>query len=194
MEPEKSPASSRLRNSSLSRKSEISQAARFRNLSLRSRSSTARIRVSPRAFSARTRFDPMKPAAPVTAKYMFFQPLSSVRQLGHQFPRMDYRRTELADDDPRRLVGGHNGIVKRQPRAEHCAERCDHGVACAAHIEHLARTRGLVAHSPLFEKGHAVLTQGHAPNLPPNPLPQSHPFFPSPPLSSPTSHPTPHPS
>src|SRR5258708_27363781 len=127
MEPEKSPASSRLRNSSLSRKSEISQAARFRNLSLRSRSSTARIRVSPRAFSARTRFDPMKPAAPVTAKYMFFQPLSSLRQLGHQFRRLDYRRTEFADDNPRRLVGGHNGIRSEEHTSEHCAERSDHG-------------------------------------------------------------------
>src|SRR6266850_2863939 len=70
IDPEKSPASIRLRNSSLSRKSEISQAAIFRNLSLRCRSSTARIRVSPRAFSARTRFEPMNPAAPVTTKYI----------------------------------------------------------------------------------------------------------------------------
>src|SRR3989454_12803390 len=123
---EKSPASRRLRNSSLSRKSAISQVARLRNLSLRSRSSTARIWVSPRALSARTRFEPMNPAAPVTTKYMVFQPLSSLRQLGHQFLGMDYSRAELAHDDPRCLVGGHNGIVKRHAGAEHCAECCDH--------------------------------------------------------------------
>src|SRR6267154_6871316 len=111
----------RLRNSSLSRKSEISQAAIFRNLSLRCRSSTATIWVSPRAFSARTRFEPMNPAAPVTTKDMFFQPLSSLRQLGHQFLGMDYSRAELAHDDPRCLVGSHNGIVERHTGAEHCA-------------------------------------------------------------------------
>src|SRR5690349_10815486 len=70
----KSPAASRSRNSSLSRKSAICASTMLRNLSARVRLSTAMMSVSPRALSARTRFDPMKPAAPVTTMYIEYDP------------------------------------------------------------------------------------------------------------------------
>src|SRR5438034_2057749 len=50
----------------------MSQSTRLRNLSASVRSSTARMRDSPRAFNALTRFEPMKPAAPVTTVYTIF--------------------------------------------------------------------------------------------------------------------------
>ena len=43
--------------------------------------------------------------------------------------------TELADHDSRRHVGGGR-IVQRQPRCHAAAQRCDHGIAGAGHIEH----------------------------------------------------------
>src|ERR1700687_4851553 len=48
----------------------MSQSARLRNLALAVRLSTASMRVSPRALSALTRFEPMNPAAPVTTVYI----------------------------------------------------------------------------------------------------------------------------
>src|SRR4029077_5670894 len=49
--------------------SAMSQSARLRNLSAWVMLSTAMMSASPRAFSPLTRFDPMKPAAPVTTMY-----------------------------------------------------------------------------------------------------------------------------
>src|SRR5207249_10162342 len=85
---------------------------------------------------------------------------------------MDYRRTELAHNDPRCLVRSHNGVTKRVARAEHRTECRDHRVACAADIEYLAGAGGFMVHLPLFEKGHAVLTQGHEQSPQAKPLAQ----------------------
>src|SRR5690242_19014375 len=137
IDPAKSPSCRRVLNSPLSRYSATSQPARFLNLSPRSRSSTARIRVSPRAFTARTRFDPMKPAAPVTTTYTIF--LLRPRERVAQLFRLHDRRPELEDLDSSRHVGDPHRFLERHPRFQHHAERRDHRIAGAAHVDDLVR-------------------------------------------------------
>src|SRR6059058_3205893 len=74
----------------------MSQSARLRNLSSSDKSSTARICVSPRALSALTRFDPMKPAAPVTTMYTSHSEFC--RCAGDERLQLDIESAELRDD------------------------------------------------------------------------------------------------
>src|SRR5260221_4775449 len=126
------------------------------NLSPRSRWSTARMRVSPRAFSARTRFEPMNPAAPVTTRSMWFESLSVLSQRDEKFLRLDHRRAELPDHDSGRPVGDAHRVAQRHARAEHYPQRGDDRVARAAHVEHFAGPGRLLAPLVPFLQGHAL--------------------------------------
>src|SRR5688500_5308106 len=99
----------RCRKSRLSTKSAISRSRRFATLSERARLSTAMMSRSPRSLSARTRLDPMKPAAPVTMSAMVS--VSRGEALG-ELRGVDDSGAELADDDSRRMVGDVHRIVQ----------------------------------------------------------------------------------
>ena len=63
---------------------------------------------------------------------------------------------------PRRHVGGGGRIVQRQPHCHAAAQRCDHGIAGAGHIEHLARPgRQVAGRLAALEDGHAAFAAGH---------------------------------
>src|SRR5262245_52320621 len=90
------------------------------------------MRVSPRALSARTRFDPMKPAAPVTTTYMSSPSLLGFRERREQLARLHDRGAELADHDAARAVCDRHRVPQRGPGAKHDPQRGDHRVAGAA--------------------------------------------------------------
>src|SRR5678815_80642 len=109
MSSSKSPSTSRVGNSSWSKYSAISQSTRLRNLSACCRLSTAMIRLSPRALSALIRFEPMKPAAPVT---------------------MIYKRSPLELYVDAADLGGHE-----RHAGGHCAKKLvADGVCCGRHV------------------------------------------------------------
>src|SRR5881397_2733523 len=90
---------------------------RFKNLSAAAKLSTARMRVSPRSFRALTKFDPMKPAAPVTTVYTvvlsldFDVDLTHVR--GDERNARSHGAQQLVADGARRC----RHVVDRQPFA-----------------------------------------------------------------------------
>src|SRR5688572_27134823 len=148
----------RCRNSRLSTKSAISRSRRFATLSARDRLSTAMMSRSPRPFSARTRLEPMKPAAPVTMSAM--ASVSRGEALG-ELRGWDDGGTELAHDDAGRMVGDAHRVVEGCARGDHEREHGDHGVARAAHVVDLARPRVLVVALRRGEEGHALLAARH---------------------------------
>src|SRR4249920_3460839 len=97
------------------------QSTRLRNLSPRVRLSTATMSVSPRAFSALTRLEPIKPAAPVT--------MIMRMSIHEQLVGLHHGGAEPADDDPGRTIRPAHRIGQGHPRRQHRTERCDHGIA-----------------------------------------------------------------
>src|SRR5215472_12709619 len=111
------------------------------------------MRVSPRAFRARTRLDPTNPAAPVTTMVMSS---SVLRKRREKLLRLNDRRSELPDHDSARLVGHAHRVAQRHAGAEHHAQRRDDSVPRAAHVEYLARPGGLVAAPARLIERHAL--------------------------------------
>src|SRR5688572_7128902 len=154
----------RCRKSRLSTKSAISRSRRFATLSERTRLSTAMMSRSPRSLSARTRLEPMKPAAPVTMSAMVS--VSRGEALG-ELRGVDDSGSELAHDDSRRMVGDAHRIVQARARGDHEREHGDDGVARAAHVVDLARARVLVVALRRREERHALLAARHHQRLEP---------------------------
>src|SRR6266540_3028933 len=128
----------------------MSQSTRLRNLSASVRSSTARMRDSPRAFNALTRFEPMKPAAPVTTVY-------TVRVLKLYIDSADFGRHERHAwrDGGKQLIadGARRGcdVVDRQSLAPEHDRATDCRLRCFGEIDrhqihrHAARGANLLA-------------------------------------------------
>src|SRR5690348_710683 len=89
----------------------MSQSARLRNLSPRVRLSTAITLSFPRALRARTRFDPMNPAAPVTTMYIA-SPLMCCGSPARALPGALELEVEPAD------VARHHRHARRQRAQE----------------------------------------------------------------------------
>src|ERR1700686_3591579 len=116
MSSSKSPSIRRVGNSSWSKYSAISQSTRLRNLSACCRLSTAMIWLSPRALSALIRFEPMKPAAPVTTIYKRFPLKLDVDAAdlgGHERNAGRHRAEQLISDG----AGRGRDVVDRKPFA-----------------------------------------------------------------------------
>src|SRR6185312_15320771 len=130
MSSSKSPSIRRAGNSSWSKYSAISQSARLRNLSACCRLSTAMMWFSPRALSALIRFEPMKPAAPVTMIYKRFP--DSVLEvdvdaadLGRDERHARRHRTEKLVTDG---AGRRGNIVDRKSLAPEHRRAADNGL------------------------------------------------------------------
>ena len=94
--------------------------------------------------------EPMNPAAPVTMIMTMLPRLfrqGVVGEAREELLAMDDGGAELADHDAGRVVRHAHRGVQVGARGHHERERRDHGVARAAHVEHLARARRLVAAS-----------------------------------------------
>src|SRR5260370_26337999 len=93
--------------------------------------------VSPRAFSALTILEPIKPTAPVTTIYMrTIQKCSPSSLAFEQFFRVNHRGAELAYDDSGRFVGELHGFSESGAGRQHHAQNGNDGVSPAADIVH----------------------------------------------------------
>src|SRR5436190_19997441 len=90
--------------------------------------------VSPRAFSALTKLEPMKPAAPVTTIYIS----ASVKK----FFGLNYGGAEFANDNSRCLVGKRHGLRKAGARRQHDTQNRNHRIPRTADIVHFTRNGG----------------------------------------------------
>src|SRR5208282_6036391 len=107
---------------------------RLRNLRSAVSSSTARIRVSPRALSPLMRFDPMNPAAPVTTVYMICLSEFDVDFAdlgGHERHPRGHRAQQLIADGARR--GGD--VVDRQAFSPEHHRAADGGLGNLGEID-----------------------------------------------------------
>src|SRR3954468_12997244 len=102
----------------------MSESTRLTNLSPSFRSSTASTSCSPRSLSALMRFEPMKPAAPVTAIYILWSTFS-----GKQFLRTRDGGAELADHDARCAVGNADRFIHGATGRKHDRHRSNDGIA-----------------------------------------------------------------
>src|SRR5579859_6901703 len=87
--------------------------------------------VSPRAFSARTRLEPINPAAPVTT--------ISMAVSGKEFFGMNHRGTKLAYDNARSLVGQFYGLGEGGACRKHDAQNGNYRIPRSADIVHFPR-------------------------------------------------------
>src|SRR3954471_5356687 len=105
--------------------------------------------LSPRAFSALTRLEPMKPAAPVTTIYI----CGSVEK----FFRVDYCGAEFANDNSGCLVGKRNGLGKTGAPRQHDTQNCNHRIPGTADIVHFPRNCGDMQALAFAVQSHAFL-------------------------------------
>src|SRR6266568_170873 len=107
----------------------------------------------------------MKPAAPVTTKYIPRFSRSALRQGVAELFGLHDGGAELENLDAGCDVRDSNRLVERRPRREHHPQRRDDRVPGAADIEHLARSGLFVEHTTRLIELHPVLAESHQQRL-----------------------------
>src|SRR6187551_351741 len=134
----------------------MSESTRFTNLSPCFRSSTASTSCSPRSLNALTRFEPMKPAAPVTTIYMLSSAFRSKK-----FVRQRNGGAELADHYTGCAIGDAHRFVHRTAAGEHYRHGRDDCIARAADVGHFARLGRHVQAARALVQRHAIRSARH---------------------------------